>query len=190
MNGGVVLVDDLAEAVEVANAYAAEHLQVAVDPRRAEGVVEAIVNAGEILVGQDTPFSAANFVIGCPASLPTSGFAHVSSGITVNAFLKRTAIARANESALRRMAPSIVSLADHEGFPAHGNAIRRRFDGPSDTGTTRTGRDPPRGWRRLRTERRPSPSPGDPCGGAASNPRSPCAGRCGCPRRRSTRAPS
>ncbi|MFM9083286.1 MAG: histidinol dehydrogenase, partial [Actinomycetota bacterium] len=128
VNGGVVLVDDLVEAVEVANTYAAEHLQVAVDPRRAEGVVDAIVNAGEILLGQDTPFSAANFVIGCPASLPTSGFAHVSSGITVNAFLKRTAIARANESALRRMAPSIVSLADHEGFPAHGNAIRRRFD--------------------------------------------------------------
>jgi len=128
VNGGVVLVGDLSEAVEVANAYAAEHLQVAVDPRRTEEVVDAIVNAGEILVGQDTPFSAANFVIGCPASLPTSGFAHVSSGITVNAFLKRTAIARANESALRRMAPSIVSLADHEGFSAHGNAIRRRFE--------------------------------------------------------------
>ena len=126
-NGGAVLVDGLGEAVEVANVYAAEHLQVAVDPRRADEVVDAIENAGEILIGQDTPFSAANFVIGCPASLPTSGFAHVSSGITVNAFLKRTAVARANEAALRRMAPSIVSLADHEGFPAHGNAIRRRF---------------------------------------------------------------
>ena len=67
-------------------------------------------------------------VIGCPASLPTSGFAHVSSGITVEAFLKRTAVARANESALRRMSKSIVALADHEGFPAHGNAIRRRFN--------------------------------------------------------------
>ena len=126
-NGGAVLVDGLGEAVEVANVYAAEHLQVAVDPRRADEVVDAIENAGEILIGQDTPFSAANFVIGCPASLPTSGFAHVSSGITVNACLKRTAVARANEAALRRMAPSIVSLADHEGFPAHGNAIRRRF---------------------------------------------------------------
>ena len=127
-NGGGVKVADLDEAVEVANLYAAEHLQVAVDPRRIDSVVDAITNAGEILVGQDTPFSAANFVIGCPASLPTSGFAHVSSGITVDAFLKRTAIARANEAALRRMAPSIVALADHEGFPAHGNAIRRRLD--------------------------------------------------------------
>ena len=85
-----------------------------------------LTEAGEILLGQDTPFSAANFVIGCPASLPTSGFAHVSSGITAEAFLKRTAIAEADGSALRRMAPSIVALAEHEGFPAHAASIRRR----------------------------------------------------------------
>ena len=127
VNGGAVITADMNDAVDVANLFAAEHLQVIVDPRHEEAVIDALVNAGEILVGQHTPFSAANFVIGCPASLPTSGFAHVSSGITVEAFLKRTAVARANEAALRRMANSIVALADHEGFPAHGNAIRRRF---------------------------------------------------------------
>ena len=127
VNGGAVITADMNDAVDVANTFAAEHLQVIVDPRHEEAVIDALVNAGEILVGQHTPFSAANFVIGCPASLPTSGFAHVSSGITVEAFLKRTAVARANEAALRRMANSIVALADHEGFPAHGNAIRRRF---------------------------------------------------------------
>ena len=77
-------------------------------------------------IGQHTPFSAANFVIGCPASLPTSGFAHVSSGITADAFLKRTAVARADAQALERMTPSVLALADHEGFPAHGNALRLR----------------------------------------------------------------
>jgi histidinol dehydrogenase len=126
-NGGAVITANMNDAVDVANEYAPEHMQVIVDPRHEEAVVDALVNAGEILVGQHTPFSAANFVIGCPASLPTSGFAHVSSGITVEAFLKRTAVAKANEAALRRMANSIVALADHEGFPAHGNAIRRRF---------------------------------------------------------------
>ncbi|MEY2967057.1 MAG: histidinol dehydrogenase [Actinomycetota bacterium] len=126
-NGGAVLVSTLDDAADVANMYAAEHLQVAVAERHVASLVDAIENAGEILIGQDTPFSAANFVIGCPASLPTSGFAHVSSGITVQAFLKRTAIARANETALRRMGPSVIALADHEGFPAHGNAIRNRF---------------------------------------------------------------
>jgi histidinol dehydrogenase len=125
-NGGCVLVDSLDEAVAVANRYAPEHLQIAVDPERVDQVLDALVNAGEILVGQHTPFSAANFVIGCPASLPTSGFAHVSSGITAATFLKRTAIARADERALRRMSPSVVALADHEGFPAHAAALRRR----------------------------------------------------------------
>jgi histidinol dehydrogenase len=126
-NGGAVLTANMNDAVDVANMYAPEHLQLVVDARYEETVIDALVNAGEILVGQNTPFCAGNFLIGCPASLPTSGFAHVSSGITVETFLKRTAVARANEAALRRMSRSILSLADHEGFPAHGNAIRRRF---------------------------------------------------------------
>jgi histidinol dehydrogenase len=126
-NGGCVFVAHLDEAAEVANAYAPEHLQLAVADDVEQAVLDHLSDAGEILVGQHTPFSAANFVIGCPASLPTSGFAEVSSGITVEAFLRRTAVARADEAALRRMAPSIVALADHEGFPAHAAAIRRRF---------------------------------------------------------------
>ena len=127
-NGGAVIVGSLAEAAAVANRYAPEHLQVAVSDADTDGLVDMLVNAGEILIGQHTPFSAGNFLIGCPASLPTSGFAHVSSGITSEAFLKRTAVARANENALRKMAPSIVTLARHEGFPAHANAITNRFD--------------------------------------------------------------
>lgn len=126
-NGGAVLVRTLNDAADLANMYAPEHLQLAVDAQHEEDMIDLLVNAGEILVGQHTPFSAGNFVIGCPASLPTSGFAHVSSGITVDAFLKRTAVAKATESALRRMAPTIVAMSDHEGFSAHGNAIRRRF---------------------------------------------------------------
>ena len=125
-NGGCVIVDDLDTACAIANDYAPEHLQVAVADDKVEGVVDALEHAGEILIGQHTPFSAANFVIGCPASLPTSGFAQVSSGITAQAFMKRTAIAKADERALTRMGPSVTALADHEGFPAHSAAIRRR----------------------------------------------------------------
>ncbi len=125
-NGGCVIVDDLNAALDVANAYAAEHLQVAVADDQVDSVVDGIVNAGEILVGQHTPFSAANFIIGCPASLPTSGFAQVSSGITADTFLKRTAIARADAASIQRMAPNVIALADHEGFPAHANALHLR----------------------------------------------------------------
>ncbi|MFM2072092.1 MAG: histidinol dehydrogenase [Actinomycetota bacterium] len=131
VNGGCVIVDNLEQAADVSNQYAPEHLQVAVDPALQQSVLDLLTDAGEILLGQHTPFSAANFVIGCPASLPTSGFAQVSSGITAEAFLKRTAVAEADERALRRMSASIIALADHEGFPAHGNAIRRRGLPPS-----------------------------------------------------------
>jgi histidinol dehydrogenase len=125
-NGGCVLVDSLDVAVAIANEFAPEHLQVAVADTYIDEIVDGLINAGEILVGQHTPFSAANFVIGCPASLPTSGFAHVSSGITADTFLKRTAIARSDAAALSRMTPSVLALADHEGFPAHGDALRLR----------------------------------------------------------------
>lgn len=70
--------------------------------RDEETMLAKLHNAGEILVGQWTPISAANFLIGCPASLPTSGFAVVSSGITADAFRKRTAVARADQRALLR----------------------------------------------------------------------------------------
>ena len=125
-NGGSILVGTLAEACDVVNMFAPEHLQLAIDAPRADDVAARIHHAGEILIGQNTPFSAANFVLGVPASLPTSGFAAVSSGITAAAFLKTTAIASASASALQRMRPSIEALADHEGFPAHGNAVRDR----------------------------------------------------------------
>ena len=128
VNGGCVIVSSLGEAAEVANRWAPEHLQVAVDATSEAELIDRLINAGEILVGQNTVFSAANFVIGCPASLPTGGFAHVSSGITAEAFLKRTAVARADAGALERMTPTIVAMSNHEGFTAHANAalIRRR----------------------------------------------------------------
>jgi len=128
VNGGALLTSTLSEACDVVNAFAPEHLQLAIQRPHADDLVAQISNAGEILVGQDTPFSAANFVLGCPAALPTSGFAAVSSGITVAAFLKTTAIAAASNAALRRMSATITALADHEGFAAHGNALRQRFE--------------------------------------------------------------
>jgi len=125
-NGGCVFVGDLGEAAAVANRWAPEHLQVAVAAGAEAELLDALVNAGEILVGQHTLFSAGNFVIGCPASLPTGGFAHVSSGITADTFLKRTAVARADATALARMTPTILAMSAHEGFPAHANAAAQR----------------------------------------------------------------
>jgi histidinol dehydrogenase len=121
--GGAFLVADLGEAAAFVNEYAPEHLQLAtVDP---EALLAEIEHAGEVLLG-DTPFAAANFVLGVPATLPTGRFARVSSGVTARTFLKTSSIGRSSREALARLAPAIIALAVHEGFPAHANAIRER----------------------------------------------------------------
>jgi histidinol dehydrogenase len=125
-NGGAVLVDDMTEGAEVANAYAPEHMQLVA--REEDAVLELIRDAGEVLLGQDTTVSMANFVIGCPASLPTSGYAKVSSGITADTFRKRTAVARSTRAGLTRMSGTVEAFARHEGFPAHGLAVTRRLE--------------------------------------------------------------
>ena len=81
-----MLVRDLEEAADVANLYAPEHLQIATADD--EAVLAQLEHAGEILLGQWTPFSAANYTLGVPASLPTGRYARVSSGITARAFVK------------------------------------------------------------------------------------------------------
>ncbi len=123
-NGGAVLVADMDEGIEVANLWAPEHMQIAA--RHDEALLARIDHAGEILLGQGTPISAANYVIGVPAALPTGRFARVSSAITARTFTKTISVARTSDAALERMAAPICALADHEGFPAHAAAIRIR----------------------------------------------------------------
>jgi len=129
VNGGAFLTRSIEAATDVANAYAPEHMQIAVsDP---DYVLSRLFDAGEILIGQNTTVSMANFIIGCPASLPTSGFAKVSSGITADAFLKKTAVAKSDLTALKRMSKNVLAFTDHEGFPAHGAAVTARLESDS-----------------------------------------------------------
>jgi histidinol dehydrogenase len=121
--GGAIIVSDLDEAVAFTNEYAPEHLLVATaDP---DVQLEGLRNAGEILLG-DTPIVAANLSIGVPATLPTGGFARFSSGVTARTFTKTSSIARTSADALERLAPAILAICDHEGFPAHARSIHLR----------------------------------------------------------------
>jgi histidinol dehydrogenase len=140
VNGGAVLVGDMAEAAEVTNAYAPEHMQIVA--RDEEAVLATIEHAGEILLGQFTPVCAANFALGVPAALPTGGFAQVTGGVTAETFLKKASIARATPEALEEMRAGVVALAEHEGFPAHAAAMRIRAVANSTTTTTTTTKGP------------------------------------------------
>lgn len=126
-NGGCVLTADLDESIEVANAYAPEHMQLVVDAAVEDTTVARLHHAGELLIGQYTPISAGNYTVGVPAALPTGGFARVTSGITAETFLKRMSVAKADRRALDEMAPAVIAFATHEGFPAHAAAARARM---------------------------------------------------------------
>jgi histidinol dehydrogenase len=122
--GATIVAGSIEEAVAFVNVYAPEHLQIAT--RDPYALLQMIRNAGEILLGQDTPFSAGNYAIGVPAALPTSGFARVTSGVTVLSYLKATSVAHLSADGLARLRPVIERLGRYEDFPAHVMAIEAR----------------------------------------------------------------
>ena len=123
--GGVLLSRDLDEAADIVNAFAPEHLQLRLAD--ATGFVPKIRNAGEILIGRNTPFSIANYAAGANAVLPTGGTARVHSGVSVDDFQKRVAVVRVASEGFEQIAGHVVTLADYEGFHWHAQAIRDRL---------------------------------------------------------------
>jgi histidinol dehydrogenase len=122
--GGILICADEAEACAFANDYAVEHLQIATaDP---DATLARIEHAAEILIGQHTPMAAANFTIGVPNTLPSGGFAAVSSGVTVRTFLTTSSLAELTAAGLARVGPPARVIAEYERFPAHVQAIAGR----------------------------------------------------------------
>jgi histidinol dehydrogenase len=126
--GGAVIAASMEEAVAFANLYAPEHLQIAT--RDPFATLQQIRNAGEVLLGQHTPFAAGNYAIGVPAALPTSGFARVASGVTVLSYLKVTSVAHLDARGLAAVRPVVERLGRYEDFPAHVLAVTARGEAP------------------------------------------------------------
>ncbi|MEO6412869.1 MAG: histidinol dehydrogenase [Pedococcus sp.] len=124
---GVVLVDDLEAGLAVVNAYAAEHLEIQVAD--AAAVSERVRNAGAIFVGPHSPVSLGDYVAGSNHVLPTGGCACHSSGLSVQSFLRGVHVVSYTEAALQEVAHHVVTLAQAEDLPAHGEAVQVRFDG-------------------------------------------------------------
>ncbi|HNM84951.1 MAG TPA: histidinol dehydrogenase [Mycobacterium sp.] len=121
-----VLVDDIDAGVRVVNAYAAEHLEIqTVD---ASAVANQIRSAGAIFVGAYSPVSLGDYCAGSNHVLPTAGCARHSSGLSVQTFLKGIHIVDYDEAALKDVAGDVIVLAKAENLPAHGEAVRRRFE--------------------------------------------------------------
>ena len=122
----IVLVDDLAAGIRTVNAYAAEHLEIqTADPA---AVATRIRAAGAIFVGPWSPVSLGDYSAGSNHVLPTAGSARHSSGLSVQTFLRGIQIVDYTEAALKDVSGHVITLARAEALPAHGEAVRRRFE--------------------------------------------------------------
>ncbi|MFF0471675.1 histidinol dehydrogenase [Micromonospora zamorensis] len=124
---GVVLVDDLEAGLRVVDAYAAEHLEIQTADARHWAL--RVRNAGAIFVGAWSPVSLGDYCAGSNHVLPTGGCARHSSGLSVQSFLRGVHLIEYTETALREVAPHVVTLANVEDLPAHGQAVQARFPG-------------------------------------------------------------
>jgi len=120
-----VLVDDLAQATAFSNAYAPEHLEL----HLAEPKPEQFVNAGAVFVGADSPVSLGDYLAGSNHVLPTGGQARYAAGLSAATFLRPQQVIEYDRDALAAVRHDIVTLAQAEALPAHGEAVEARFEG-------------------------------------------------------------
>ncbi len=124
--GAIILVQSLAEAVELANRIASEHVELMVDDPQA--LQPKIRNAGAIFLGHHTPEAIGDYVGGSNHVLPTARSARYASGLGVLDFVKRTSILGCDPFSLAELAPAAVTLAETEGLAAHGRSISIRLN--------------------------------------------------------------
>ena len=123
--GAIMVVPDLATAIDFANRIAPEHLEVQVkDPL---SHISAIRNAGAIFLGEFTPEPVGDYVAGPNHVLPTAGTARYASALSVDHFTKKSSLIQYSRDAFQKEAKDIVRLAEVEGLGAHANAVRIRL---------------------------------------------------------------
>jgi histidinol dehydrogenase len=126
--GAIILVKTLDEAADLANAIAAEHLEIMTsDP---EGLSAQIRNAGAIFLGAHTPEAIGDYVGGSNHVLPTARSARFSSGLGVLDFMKRTSILKCGPDQLRALGPAAMTLGEAEGLDAHARSVGLRLNLP------------------------------------------------------------
>jgi histidinol dehydrogenase len=123
--GAIVLVKDLAEAAEVSNSIAPEHLELSVE--KPFELLALIRNAGAIFLGHYTPESGGDYVAGPNHVLPTGGTARFFSPLSTDDFMKKSSLIFYTKEGLDKVGDAVMQIADVEGLEAHGNTIRVRM---------------------------------------------------------------
>lgn len=123
--GVIVVVDSFDEAPALADALAAEHVEIATDDP--ESLFRQIRHAGSVFLGRMTPEAVGDYAAGPNHVLPTGRRARFASGLSVLDFMKRTSFIQLDQAALEAIGPAAVALADAEGLPAHARSISVRL---------------------------------------------------------------
>ena len=124
--GAVIMVGHLDQAAELANAIAAEHLEIMTAD--AEALAAKVRNAGAIFIGAHTPEAIGDYVGGSNHVLPTARSARFSSGLGVLDFMKRTSILKCGPDQLRALGPAAMTLGQAEGLDAHSRSVGLRLN--------------------------------------------------------------
>lgn len=122
----IVLVDSVEQGLDVVNSYAAEHLEI--HTAHAQRDAWKIRNAGAVFIGRFSPVSLGDYSAGSNHVLPTGGCACHSSGLSVQSFLRGLHFIEYDESAFRDITPTVITLANSEDLPAHGEAMSARLE--------------------------------------------------------------
>jgi histidinol dehydrogenase len=124
--GAILIVPDIATAIDVANRVAPEHLELQIqDPFSIIGLIE---NAGAVFIGEYTPEPVGDYMAGPNHVLPTAGTARYASALSVDHFVKKTSLLHYSAAAFRKEAADIIRIAEVEGLDAHARSVKVRLN--------------------------------------------------------------
>ena len=124
-NSKAIIVENMADALALINAYAPEHLIISCE--NDEAIAEQVVNAGSVFLGNYSPESVGDYASGTNHTLPTNGYAKVYSGVSVDSFVKNITYQKLTQEGLKNIASTVISMAEAEGLQAHANAVKVRM---------------------------------------------------------------
>ncbi len=125
-NSKVIILNNTADALLLVNQYAPEHLILAIE--NAEIVAEKVTNAGSVFIGNYSPESVGDYASGTNHTLPTNGYAHAYSGVSVDSFVKKITFQQLTERGLVNIGQAVMEMANAESLDAHSNAVAVRLN--------------------------------------------------------------
>ena len=124
-NSKLILVNNEAEAIDMLNEYAPEHLIISCN--NPAPMAEQIINAGSVFLGHYSPESVGDYASGTNHTLPTNGYAKAYSGVSVDSFVKKITFQQLTQEGLQNISKTVIAMAEAEGLQAHANAVKVRL---------------------------------------------------------------